>query len=156
MLAGSARTWLNNLPAGSINGWLDFEEAFVSNFTGTYHRPGRPQQLEMCKQGPAEMDREYLTRWCETRNSCEGVHEIQAISFFMAGCRPNTMLWHKLRRSDPKTMAALMAIADKYALAEEAGQVPAELSLAAPRRDRAEPAKKQPAEGSSHGPRRDN
>ncbi|KAK1670608.1 hypothetical protein QYE76_058767 [Lolium multiflorum] len=101
MLLGSARTWLNNLPAGSINGWLDFEAAFISNFTGTYRRPGRPQQLEMCKQGPDETDRAYLTRWCETRNSCEGVHEIQAISFFMGGCRPNTMLWHKLRRSDP-------------------------------------------------------
>ena len=76
----------------------------------------------MCKQEPDETDRAYLTRWCEMRNSCEGVHEIQAISFFMAGCRPNTMLWHKLRRSDPKTMAALMAIADKYVLAKEAGQ----------------------------------
>ncbi|KAK1608838.1 hypothetical protein QYE76_032511 [Lolium multiflorum] len=119
MLLGSARTWLNNLPAGSINGWLDFEEAFISNFTGTYRRPGRPQQLEMCKQGPDETDRAYLTRWCEMRNSCEGVHEIQAVGFFMAGCRPNTMLWHKLRRSEPKTMAALMAIADKYALAED-------------------------------------
>ncbi|KAK1695823.1 hypothetical protein QYE76_012520 [Lolium multiflorum] len=61
---------------------------------------------------PNETDRAYLTRWCEMRNSCEGVHEIQAVGFFMAGCRPNTMLWHKLRRSDPKTMAALMAIAD--------------------------------------------
>jgi hypothetical protein len=59
MLIGSARTWLN-------------------------HRLGRPQQLEMCNQGPTETDREYLTRWCETRNSFEGVHEIQAISFFMA------------------------------------------------------------------------
>ncbi|KAK1693925.1 hypothetical protein QYE76_010622 [Lolium multiflorum] len=97
MLLGSARTWLNNLPAGSINGWLDFEDAFISNFTGTYRRPGRPQQLEMCKQGPDETDRAYLTRWCEMRNSCEGVHEIQAVGFFMAGCRPNTMLWHKLR-----------------------------------------------------------
>ncbi|KAK1699191.1 hypothetical protein QYE76_015888 [Lolium multiflorum] len=135
MLVGSARTWLNNLPAGSINSCLDFEEAFVSNFTGTYHRPGRPQQLEMCKQGPDETDREYLTRLCEMRNSCEGVHEIQAISFFMAGCRPNTMLWHKLRRSDPKTMSALMAIADKYALDEEAGKMPANSSPAAPRRD---------------------
>ncbi|KAK1609712.1 hypothetical protein QYE76_033385 [Lolium multiflorum] len=60
MLVGSARTWLNNLPAGSINGWLDFEAAFISNFTGTYRRPGRPQQLEMCKQGPDETDRAYL------------------------------------------------------------------------------------------------
>ncbi|KAK1619041.1 hypothetical protein QYE76_024558 [Lolium multiflorum] len=150
MLVGSARTWLNNLPAGSINGWLDFEAAFISNFTGTYRRPGRPQ-LEMCKQGPDETDRAYLTRWCEMRNSCEGVHEIQAISFFMGGCRPNTMLWHKLRRSDPKSMAALMAIADKYALAEEAGKAPAEISPAPARRDN-----NKPAEGASHGSRRDN
>ncbi|KAK1685051.1 hypothetical protein QYE76_045899 [Lolium multiflorum] len=137
MLLGSARTWLNNLPAGSINGWLDFEEAFISNFTGTYRRPGRPQQLEMCKQGPDETDRAYLTCWCEMRNSCEGVHEIQAISFFMGGCRPNTMLWHKLRRSEPKTMAVLMAPAPS-------------------RRDNNKPAEHKPAEGGSHGSRRDN
>ncbi|KAK1642025.1 hypothetical protein QYE76_059830 [Lolium multiflorum] len=156
MLVGSTRTWLNNLPAGNINGWLDFEEAFVSNFTGTYRRPGRPQQLEMCKQGPDETDRAYLTRWCEMCNSCEGVHEIQAISFFMAGCRPNTMLWHKLRRSEPKTMASLMAIAEKYALAEEAGKTPAEGPLAAPKRDHHNPTENKPADGTSHGSRHDN
>ncbi|KAK1649207.1 hypothetical protein QYE76_067012 [Lolium multiflorum] len=150
MLLGSARTWLNNLPAGSINGWLDFEEAFVSNFTGTYRRPGRPQ-LEMCKQGPDETDRAYLTRWCEMRNSCEGVHEIQSISFFMGGCRPNTMMRYKLHHSEPKTMASLMAITDKYALAEEAGKAPAEASPAPSRRDN-----HKTAEGASHGSRRDN
>ena len=104
----------------------------------------------MCKQGPGETDRAYLTRWCEMRNSCEGVHEMQAISFFMGGCRPNTMLWHKLRRSEPKTMAALMVIADKYALAEEAGKAPADVSPAPTRRDN-----NKPAEGASHGSRRD-
>ncbi|KAK1677429.1 hypothetical protein QYE76_038277 [Lolium multiflorum] len=155
MLLGSARTWLNNLPAGSINGWLDFEEAFISNFTGTYRRPGRPRQLEMCKQEPDETDRAYLTRWCEMRNSCEGVHEVQAISFFMAGCRPNTMLWHKLRRSDPKTMAALMAIADKYALAEEAAGLGQQFASRASARS-SQPAEHKPAEGTSHGSRRDN
>ncbi|KAK1665992.1 hypothetical protein QYE76_054151 [Lolium multiflorum] len=155
MLLGSARTWLNNLPAGSINGWLDFEEAFISNFTGTYRRPGRPQQLEMCKQGPDETDRAYLTRWCEMRNSCEGVHEIQAVGFFMAGCRPNTMLWHKLRRSEPKTMAARWP-SHKYALAEEASSTPAEISPAPSRRDNNKPAEHKPAEGGHHGSRRDN
>jgi hypothetical protein len=88
------------------------------------------------------------------RNSCEGVHEIQAISFFMAGCRPNTMLWHKLRRSDPKSMAALMAIADKYALAEEASQ--ANNPPSAPRRDQNKPVEHKPTEGASQGSRRDN
>ncbi|KAK1677926.1 hypothetical protein QYE76_038774 [Lolium multiflorum] len=88
MLVGSARTWLNNLPAGSINGWLDFEEAFICNFTGSYRRPSRPQQLEMCKQGPDETDRAYLMRWCEMRNSCEGVHEIRAIASSWAAAGP--------------------------------------------------------------------
>ncbi|KAK1686625.1 hypothetical protein QYE76_047473 [Lolium multiflorum] len=152
----SAHTWLNNLPAGSINSWLDFEDAFVSNFTGTYRRPGRPQKLEMCKQGPDETDRAYLKRWCKMCNSCEGVHEIQAINFFVAGYRPNTMLWHKLRHSDPKTMAALMAIADKYALAEEAGKAPADVSPAPAGRDHNKPAENKPAEGASHGSRQDN
>ncbi|KAK1646270.1 hypothetical protein QYE76_064075 [Lolium multiflorum] len=49
-LVGPARIWLNNLPAGSINGWLDFEEAFVNNFSSTYKRPNRPQQLALCQQ----------------------------------------------------------------------------------------------------------
>ena len=39
VLVGPARIWLNNLPAGSIDGWIDFEEAFVSNFSSTYKRP---------------------------------------------------------------------------------------------------------------------
>ncbi|KAK1648155.1 hypothetical protein QYE76_065960 [Lolium multiflorum] len=73
----------------------------------------------------------------------------------MGGCRPNTMLWHKLRRSDPKSMAALMAIADKYALAEEAGKAPADISPAPARRDNNKPAEHKP-EGGSHGSRRDN
>jgi hypothetical protein len=36
MLIGSARTWLNSLPALQINSWHDFQEAFIKNFTGTY------------------------------------------------------------------------------------------------------------------------
>ena len=36
MLVYSARTWLNSLPDNSINAWLDFEEAFIRNFTRTY------------------------------------------------------------------------------------------------------------------------
>ncbi|KAK1660426.1 hypothetical protein QYE76_048585 [Lolium multiflorum] len=60
-LVGPARIWLNNLPAGSINGWLDFEEAFVNNFSSTYKRPNRPQQLALCQQRAGEPDRDYLT-----------------------------------------------------------------------------------------------
>src|SRR3954469_3604605 len=52
MVEGPARIWLNNFPPGSINSWIDFHDAFVSNFTSTYKRPNHPQQLAMCKQRP--------------------------------------------------------------------------------------------------------
>jgi hypothetical protein len=51
MLEGLSRIWLNNMPVGSINSWVDFEEQFVSNFTSTYKRPNHPQQLVNCRQG---------------------------------------------------------------------------------------------------------
>jgi hypothetical protein len=75
MLTRSARTWLNSLPALQINSWHDFKEAFIKNFTGTYKRSPRPRQLALYKQGPDEPDRDYLTRWSELRNSCQGVGE---------------------------------------------------------------------------------
>ena len=115
MLQGSARTWLNSLPMGSINTWVDFEEAYGHNFTGTYNRPGRPSQLAMSVKGPTETGREYLAHWTKLRNSWEGVHEVQAIQYFVNGCRDSTLLKHKLLRSKSATIAALMVMADKYA-----------------------------------------
>ena len=123
ILQGSARTWLNSLRMGNINAWVDFEEAFVRNFTGMYKRPGRPNQLAMCVQGPTETGREYLARWTELRNSCEGVHEVQAIQYFVSGCRDGTLLKHKLLRSEPATMATLMVTADKYANTDSAMKI---------------------------------
>jgi hypothetical protein len=123
MLQGSARTWLNSLPTLQINSWFDFKETFVKNFTGTYKRPPRPWQLALCKQGPDEPDHDYLMRWSELRNSCEGVCEEQAIGYFTDGCREGSLMKHKLNRAEPKTMAEFMAIADKYASADSAARV---------------------------------
>jgi hypothetical protein len=123
MLIGSARTWLNSLSALQINSWYDFKEAFIKNFTGTYKRPPRSQQLALCKQGLDEPDCDYLTRWSELHNSCEGVGEEQAIGYFMDGCWEGTLLKHKLHRTKPKTMVDFVAIADKYASADSAARV---------------------------------
>ena len=88
---------------------------FNRNFTGTYLRPGNAQLLAMCKQKDGESDRAYLTRWTSLRNSCEGILELQAVQYFIQGCRDGTLLRHRLLRKSPKTMAELMAIADEYA-----------------------------------------
>jgi hypothetical protein len=118
VLVGPARIWLNNLPKGSINGWLDFEEAFMSNFSSTYRRPNRPQQLSMCQQRENEIERDYLTRWNSTRNSCEGVIEAHAISWFSNGCRRGSPLWQKLQINMPTTLTEMIRVADNYALGD--------------------------------------
>ena len=111
-------TWLNSLKPYSINSWLDFTEVFVRNFPSTYKLPPKPRQLSLCVQGPNESTRDYLTRWAELRNSCEGVHEVQAIEYFTAGCREGTLLKHRLLCDEPATLDELLIIADKYATAD--------------------------------------
>lgn len=69
----------------------------------------------MCVQRPDEPLRDYVTRWTELSNSYEGVHEVQAIRYFIDGCRDGTLLKHKLMCSEPTSLAVLMAKAEKYA-----------------------------------------
>ena len=91
ILLGSARSWLNSLPSNNINCWQDFDDAFVRNFTGTYERPGWPRNLALCMQGKDEPLHDYLAWWIKLKNTCEGVHEIQAIQYFTDGWLDGSM-----------------------------------------------------------------
>jgi hypothetical protein len=51
-------------------------------------------------------------------NSCEGVVEMQAITWFAQGCRHGTMLWQRLQREMPATLAETIKIGDSYALGD--------------------------------------
>ncbi|KAI4972667.1 hypothetical protein ZWY2020_003592 [Hordeum vulgare] len=73
-----------------------------------------------CKAEPL---RDYVTRWTELRNSYEGVHEVQAIQYFIDGCRDGILLKHKLMCAEPTSLAVLMAKADKYATADSAMRI---------------------------------
>jgi hypothetical protein len=59
-----------------------------------------------------------LTRWAELRNSCEGVHEVQAIEYFTSGYGEGTLLKHKLLCDEPSTLDELLVVVDKYATAD--------------------------------------
>lgn len=115
MLQGTARSWLNSLKPYSVNSWVDFTKVFIRNFTSTYNRPPKPRQLSLCIQGPDESTHDYLTRWAKLRNSCEGVHEVQAIEYFTSGCQEANLLKHRLLCDEPATLDELLIIGDKYA-----------------------------------------
>src|ERR1041385_4204236 len=130
MLQGSARSWFNSLPSNCINCWKDFDDAFVCNFTGMYERPGLPRHLALCVQGKDEPLRNYLQRWIKLRNTCKGVHEIQAIQYFTDGCLDGSLLKHKLLRKEITSLADLMRIDNSFA-ASDAAIRPIKLSSSA-------------------------
>ena len=71
-------------------------------------------------QGKDEPLRDYLSRWIKLKNSCEGVHEIQAIQYFTDGCLADSMLKHKLLRKDFTSLAELMKVANSFAVSDSA------------------------------------
>jgi hypothetical protein len=44
-LGDSARTWLEHLPHGKINDYMDLRGVFVGNFQGTYAHPGKQWEM---------------------------------------------------------------------------------------------------------------
>jgi hypothetical protein len=52
------------------------------------------------------------------RNSCEGVVETHAIIVFAQGRRHGTMLWQRLQKDMPATLAETIKITDSYALGD--------------------------------------
>src|SRR3954468_2048965 len=51
-----------------------------------------PRHLALCVQEKHEPLRDYLQWWIKLRNTCEGVHEIQAIQYFTNGCLDGSLL----------------------------------------------------------------
>ena len=67
-LKGSARHWLNSLPANSIGSWENLEDAFLDNFQGTYVRPPDADDLSHITQQPGESARKLWTRFLTKKN----------------------------------------------------------------------------------------
>src|SRR4051812_48266056 len=71
-------------------------------------------------KGKDEPLRDYLSRWIKLKNSCEGVHEIQAIQYFTDGCLADSMLKHKLLCKNFTSLAAVMRVANEFAVSNSA------------------------------------
>src|SRR4051812_44060665 len=71
--------------------------AFIAHFRGTYKRPHTASDLQQCIQGKNETSREFLTRWLETRNACEGVEDETCMLAFINGLQKESYKRHKLQ-----------------------------------------------------------
>ena len=53
-LKDGARTWLLNVPPGTISSWDEMRTRFIANFQGTRDRPPAVGDLRRIKQQPGE------------------------------------------------------------------------------------------------------
>ncbi|KAK1663298.1 hypothetical protein QYE76_051457 [Lolium multiflorum] len=118
-LSGAARSWIKKLAPGSIDSWESFEDVFVKNFRSTCKKPASLEELRACRQKPDEPMRKYIQRWNIIKNSAENISDERAIDAFVAGVRRGDFV-EDLGRTNPKTVSALMEIANKWADGEDA------------------------------------
>jgi hypothetical protein len=81
-LFGAARSWLINLPEGSIHSWDQLYAMFIGNFQGTYERPSTTETLKTIKQKHDESLYDYVKYICNARNDIPYIQDIEIINAF--------------------------------------------------------------------------
>ncbi|KAK1669748.1 hypothetical protein QYE76_057907 [Lolium multiflorum] len=113
-LSGAARSWMKKLSPGSVDSWESFEDIFVKNFRSTCKKPASLEQLRACRQKHDESMRTYIQRWNIIKNSPENISDERVIDAFVAGIQRRDFT-EDLGRTNPKTISALMEIANRWA-----------------------------------------
>ena len=122
VLVGTARQWLQDLLEKSINTWFDLRIAFIKKFQGTYRRPHTAGDLQRCTQDHDESSRDFLARWLDMKNSCEGITDETAFLAFIQGLERGTLLRHKLTRKKNEgtlTLNEMITVATSHAAADD-------------------------------------
>jgi hypothetical protein len=67
-LTGTAKSWLMNLPEGTLHSWSELCHQFTANFESTYARPGNEIDLHAIQQRPGESLRSFVQRFSQVHN----------------------------------------------------------------------------------------
>jgi hypothetical protein len=84
-LSGAARSYLINLPEGSIYTRDQLCAIFIRNFQGTYERPSTTETLKTIRQKHDESLWDYVKHLCNARNAIPYIQDIEIINAFRNG-----------------------------------------------------------------------
>jgi hypothetical protein len=118
-LADSARSWLHELPRGTIGSWAELRDHFIANFQGTFERPGTQFDLYNVVQKSGESLRDYIRRFSEQRKKISDITDDVIIAAFTKGIRHGDLVG-KFGRKPPRTVKQMFEKTNEYAKAEHA------------------------------------
>ena len=118
-LKDGARSWLLNLPPGSISSWDEMRNRFIANFQGTRDCPPVACDLRHIKQQPGETLQKYIQRFNNVRLKIPKVPDEAIILVFSDGVC-DVKMKEELAIHEELCMALeLFNLATKCARAEE-------------------------------------
>jgi hypothetical protein len=117
-LMGTCRSWLMNLPEGTLHSWSELYHQFMTNFESAYARPGNETDLHAIQQRPGESLRSFIQRFSQVHNTIPHISNASVVVAFRQGVRDEKML-EKLATHDVQDVSALFSLANKCAKAME-------------------------------------
>jgi hypothetical protein len=118
-LTDTARSWLINLPKGSITSWDQLCAMFIENFQSTYEHPSTTETLKSIRQKHDKRLRDYVKHFCNARNDIPYIQDIEIINAF-CDVVSDIKTVEEIGMKKPKTMADLLVVADVCIEASEA------------------------------------
>jgi hypothetical protein len=110
-LSGATRSWLINLPEGSIYTWDQLCTMFIINFQGTYECPSIAETLKTIRQKHDESLWDFVKRFYNARNTIPYIQDIEIINAFRDGVSDIKTI-EEITIKKPKTVVNLLTIAN--------------------------------------------
>jgi hypothetical protein len=110
-LTSAAKSWVINLPEGSISSWDQLCAMFIRNFQGIYEHPSTAETLKTIRQKHDENLRDYVKHLCNARNAIPYTQDIKIINAFHDGVSDRKTV-EEITMKKPKTMADLLTVVD--------------------------------------------
>jgi hypothetical protein len=118
-LTRAAKSWLINLPEGSITSLDQLCATFIRNFQGTYERPSTVETLKTIRKKHDESLQVYVKHFYNAKNAIPYIQDIEIINAFRDGVSVIKIV-KEITMKKPKIVAGLPAVADVCIEASEA------------------------------------
>jgi hypothetical protein len=117
-LTGTTRSWLMNLPEGSLTSWGELCRQFTANFESTYARLGNEVDIHVGQQHPGESLWSFIQQFSLVWNTIHCISNASVVVAFRQGVRDEKML-EKLTTHDVQDIFEPFSLADKCARAAD-------------------------------------